>query len=216
MELFHGKAKKMNHVRKASHYMAEKQTTEVFGVVGSSHGVGVTYVSILLANYMTGIKNRKTAILEWNSNGDFDRIESICCKKTVLKAVSQTFKVLEVSYIKQAGKKELLECINQGFDTVIIDFGSDIEQIRDEFLRCDRKFLVGSFCEWKIEAFIDLIIKKKSEEGRWDFLTALGSEEAAAEMKQTMHIHVNQVPESTDAFTITGKIIAFFEGFLSY
>ena len=73
MELFHGKAKKMNHVRKASHYMAEKQTTEVFGVVGSSHGVGVTYVSILLANYMTGIKNRKTAILEWNSNGDFDR-----------------------------------------------------------------------------------------------------------------------------------------------
>lgn len=219
----HGATKKIRSIftkaykdKKAVKNAAKKPTAELFGIAGSGRGVGVTHFSILLANYLTGVKNKKTAVLEWNQNGDFERIEKITFKKSATRRVSQTFKILEVSYIKQAGTKELLECINHGFDTVVIDFGSDFKNNREEFLRCDRKILMGSYSEWRVGAFTDLIAQKKSEEGRWEFLAAFGSEEAAKEMRQCMHAFVGRVPESSDAFAVTGEIMAFFEGFLKY
>lgn len=170
----------------------------------------------MLANYMTGVKNNKTVVLEWNDSGDFKRMEEFCRKKSVLKAVSQTFNILEVSYIKNAGKNELLECINHGFDTVVIDFGSGFEVIREEFLRCDRKILIGSFCEWRVGAFTELIAEKRSEGGRWELLAAFGSVETEIEMNRCMHAFVRRIPESADAFAVTGKIMVFFKGFLKY
>lgn len=163
---------------------------------------------------MTGVKRSKTVVLEWNNSGDFKRVEEFCQKKSVIKETSQTFNILEVSYIKKAGKNELLECINHGFDTVIIDFGSDFEAIREEFLRCDRKILLGSYCEWRAGDFTELIVRKKCEEGRWELLAAFGSAETETEMNRRMHTSVRRVPESSDAFAVTGNIMAFFEGLL--
>lgn len=135
-------------------------------------------------------------------------------KKSVLKPDTNTFKILEVSYIKQAGKKELLECMNQGFDIVIIDFGHDFSLIREEFTRCDRKILLGSLCEWKVGAFAEIITRKKSSEGRWNYLAAPANKDKAHALGLALHIPVGLVPEVSDAFVITRDTIAFFEGFL--
>lgn len=174
----------------------------------------MTCFSILMANYLYGVQNKKTVVLEWNQNGDFERIEKICCKNFVLKPHVKTFKVLEVSFIKRAGKTELLECVNREYDAVVIDFGSDFKGIKEEFLRCDRKILIGSFCEWKAAAFIDLISGKRKEDGKWSFLTRSCNYDMKERVKKMLHTPVGQIPESADAFAITEDSLAFFEGFL--
>lgn len=204
------------HIRKDKRKEVKRPAAEVFGIVGSGRGVGVTHFSIQLANYLTGVLGKRTAVLEWNDSGDFERIEKFFCKKSVLKRVLSAFKLLEVFYVKRAGQEELLECINQGFDSVVIDFGNDYYSVREEFLRCGRKVLLGSLCEWQAEAFIDLLVQEKNWEGRWTILTVFGSEEAAAELKKRMHISVGRIPESMDAFAVTGETMAFFDEFLKY
>lgn len=193
---------------------AEKKRTEVIGVVGCGFGTGTTHFSILAANYLTGVLKRRTAVLEWNDSGDFERIEKVCTKKEVLKNTGNTFKILEVSYLKKAGKEALSECMNQGYETIIIDFGNDLEQAREEFRCCDRKFLLGALCEWRLEAFAELILRKKREDGRWELLCAFGSPEAEKEFKRRLHVFLRRIPDLPDAFTVTGEAIAFFEGFL--
>lgn len=190
------------------------KTPELFGVAGSSSGTGVTFFSILLANYLCGVKNRKTAVLEWNDSGDFERIKKICCQKSVLKPGCNTFKILEVSFIEKAGRKELLECINGEFNAIVIDFGSNFERIREEFLRCGRKILLGSLCEWKVADFLEIAVAKKGSKRGWEFLNIFGDCEAAYEAEKRLKLHIRQVPMVSDAFSITEEVMAFFEGFL--
>lgn len=203
--------KKIRFTRKTE---KNPKAAEIIGIAGSSRGVGVTHFSIMTANYLYGVKNRRTVVLEWNDSGDFQRIEEICCKNPVPKPTSETFNILEVSYVKRAGKTELLKCINQEYDAIVIDFGSDFKKIREEFLRCNRKILIGSFSEWKIGAFIALISGKKSKDGRWFFLAAPGNHHMREEVGKMFHITIRQLPESEDAFEITGDNMAFFGGFL--
>lgn len=204
------------HIKKDKKKVTEGQFTEVFGIVGSGKGVGVTHFSVLLANYLTGVLKKRTAVLEWNENGDFKRMEDILCKKSVSNRSSQTFSLLEVSYVKKAGRKELSECIDQGIDCIVIDFGSDFYGVREEFFCCSRKVLIGSFCEWQLGSFIELLIREKHWKGRWNILAVFGSEATEAEVKKRLHISAMRIPESKDAFSVTGKTMDFLNGFLKY
>ena len=44
------------------------------GIIGAGRSVGVTHLAIWLANYLTGVKGQRTAVLEWNTHGDFRRL----------------------------------------------------------------------------------------------------------------------------------------------
>lgn len=203
-------------IKKNHKEMTGAHASSIFGIAGSSPGVGVTHFSILFANYMTSALGKKTALLEWNASGDFARLEEVLCKKSIYKVASMAFKILGVSYIKRAGEDELLECINCGFDVIIIDFGNNFEVIRKEFLRCGKKILLGSFSEWQMGAFTDLIAEKESSIGKWDFLAVFGSEKVAVEVKRTLRVSIGWIPHSGDAFAVTAEIMAFFEDFLRY
>lgn len=188
---------------------------EVIGIAGSGPGVGTTHFAILTANYLADVLRRRTAVLEWNQSGAFARMEAVCVKKTVSRPENNTFRIFEVSYIKKAGKKELLECMNCGYDTVIIDFGSGFESAAEEILRCERRFLLGSFCEWQVGAFTSFAAGRRGKREGWEYFYRFGSEEAAEEMRKRLCISVRRIPESQDAFTITGELMVFFEGFLN-
>lgn len=202
--------------KKTRKVISTEYRVELFGIAAGSSGVGSTFFSVLLANYQEGVRNKKTAVLEWNDSGDFEQIETVYCKKSVLNRHTKTFKLLEVSYVKKAGRKELLECVNLDFEIIVIDFGSNFEKFKEEFLRCDRKIVIGSFCGWKVGAFTKLIINKKREEGKWEFLALPGNKDMMKDFSKTLHISVEQIPKAEDAFIITGEIMAFFEGFLKY
>lgn len=185
-------------------------------MAGSGRCVGVTHFSILLGSYLTGVKHRKTAILEWNDSGDFCRIMEIYIEKAVTNCNEKTFSVCGICFYKRAGKRELMECEHQGFDTAILDFGAYADSAGEEFLRCDRKFLLGSFTEWKLGSFAELASGKKGRSCGWEYFAAFGCEETADMMMRRLKIRIHRIPWLPDAFTITGEAMAFLGRFLKY
>lgn len=201
--------------KKMKTHNGRRAQTEVIGIAGSGPAVGTTHFAVLTANYLTGVLQKKTAVIEWNDSGAFERMEKICVKRAVSKPENKAFIVIGVSYLKKAGKKELLECMNRGFDTVIIDFGSRLQEVQEEHLLCDRRFFVGSFCEWQADDFAKFAAERREKKGRWEYFYSFGSEDAAKEMKRRLCVSIRKIPNSQDAFTITGELMAFFRGFLN-
>lgn len=186
----------------------------LIGIAGSGPCTGVTHFSILTGNYLAGVEHRKIAILEWNDSGDFERIQEIYSKKSVTNHHGQTFTICGVCYCKNADRNDLMECERQKYDAVVLDFGAYGDRVEDEFMRCDRRFFLGSFSEWQLGAFAELISLRHA--GGWEYFTVFGNEDAADMMRRCLNVRAERIPWLPDAFTITGEAMAFFGRFLTY
>lgn len=51
-------------------------TVKVTGIIGAGRGTGVTHFSIRAANYFCSWKQRKTAVIQWNSHKDTERMRN--------------------------------------------------------------------------------------------------------------------------------------------
>jgi len=186
----------------------------VIGIAGSGPSVGATHLAILTANFVTGVQKQKAAVLEWNGSGDFGRLEQILSKNAVTDRQPRSFNILGTSYYKKAGKNELLECSGHGVDTVVIDFGVCREEILEEFLRCDRRFLVGSASTWQLPCLASLVSRPGLHRSGWEYFCVFGSEETIRMTERLLGIQIRQIPLAQNAFAITGEILAFFGEFL--
>ena len=186
----------------------------MIGVAGSGRSVGVTHFAVLTANYLYGVLGQKTAVLEWNESGDFARMETVWAKKTVTFSKEKTFNVMGISYYKEAGKEELLDCTSRGFDAVVLDFGIYREAILEEFLRCGRKFLVGSASSWQLAGLTGLLSENGNRQKGWEYFISFGSREMIEMTERYLKVPFRQIPLSQDAFSISGEHLAFYGKFL--
>lgn len=185
----------------------------IIGIVGLGHGAGVTHLSVMMGNYLTGACGLKTAVLEWSGQGDFKKMEQECLGRQM---GGCPFTVLDVDYYAEADERVLTACINLNYQHIIIDFGGISVENRMEFFRCDRKLVVASLSEWQIEAFWRFL----REEGKagirsWTCLAVFGSEEARREMKKRLKLSIERIPLSVDAFTVTREMMRWFEQLLT-
>lgn len=175
--------------------------------MGLGHGTGVTHLCIMMANYMSGVCGKKTAVLEWGEQGSYGRMKSICTGE----GGGEPCRVLEVDYYLKSGNRELAECIRIGYQSIIIDFGPAAEENKAEFLRCGRTFILASLSEWQIDAFWKFYRgEDKAEHSGWIYLTAFGSEETRTEIKKRLKLSIERIPLSIDAFVITREMMAWF------
>ena len=104
------------------------------GVMGCGRGVGTSHLAVALANYLTGVKRKKTALLEWNSHDDFQILERFAGKNGRREAAGQKktersrnksdrFRIMEVDYYKMADPSVLAFCLGQNYRYVILDHG---------------------------------------------------------------------------------------------
>ena len=102
----------------------------------------MTHLCVLMANYLTGAGQRRTAVIEWNDHGDFRRMEKVCARRENVagKKEENVFKALGVAYYKQGEACVLAGCMNGPYDDVIIDFGESTPGAQDEWLHCQVKF----------------------------------------------------------------------------
>lgn len=185
----------------------------IIGIIGTGRSVGVTHLSIMAAGYVSGVLRRSCAVLEWNSHEDFERIQKVCTCK--IKAGSTNpFHVLDADYYRAAGTKELLLCKTKGYQDVIVDYGTVLEGNLEEFLRCDRRFVVGSVSEWQIGAFLGFAEGGKRADQRLDYFAVFGSGEARKNMEKRLGFPILRIPVSVDAWTVTSESLKFFEQIL--
>jgi len=183
---------------------------EVIGIIGTGRGVGVTHFTVMTAGYLGGVLRKRCAVLEWNSHEDFQNMRKLCTKE---QSQAGCFQLLEADYYERAGIDTLLLCKKSGYQAVIVDYGTVREGNLEEFLRCDRQFVLGSLTEWQLEAFLGFERKGKKAEKSWKTLVSFGSEEARKNAEKRLNIPISRIPVSVDVFAVTGEIIGFYQQF---
>lgn len=76
-------------------------TVKVTGIIGAGRGTGVTHFSIRAANYFCSWKQRKTAVIQWNSHKDTERMRNFleASGKEGGRFKKEPFRVLEVDFL---------------------------------------------------------------------------------------------------------------------
>lgn len=203
-------SRKLKAAWKLLHPGKKTAAQEIIGIIGAGRGVGVTHFAIMTAGYLTGVLRKRCAVLEWNSHGDFGNMRKICKKDG---RPNQVSRILDTDYYERAGIDTLLLCKKAGYQAVIVDYGSVMEGNLEEFLRCDRQFVLGSFSEWQMKAFLEFEGKGKRAERSWETLAVFGSEEARKNMEKRLGVPVRRIPVSVDAFIVTGEAISFYQSY---
>ena len=182
---------------------------EIIGTAGASHGVGVTHFCVMAVGFLTPGAGEKNAVLERNGSGGFAGVGLVC---TGRQGKEKPFQVLGTDYYREAGAGELARCMNR-YRYVLIDFGVMGNGVRDEFMRCEKRVLIGSFSEWQWEAFWEWLELGRSAERGWICAAAFGSGETRREVRKKLKLPVLEIPLSADAFSVTPGTLDFFQTF---
>ena len=192
---------------------------EWIGVAGSGASVGVTHFALMTAAYLSGVMRLRTAVLEQNRSGAFAQLEKICQAKKrgenlVMGQEEKPFKIMEVFFYKEAGTEERYECLKQGVEVAVMDFGVLTENNRDAFFHCSRRFLVGSASGWQLAEFANLVAEKQKWPAGCEFFITFGEEETVEMTERYLNIRVRRIPLQRDALIVTGETMTFFGKFL--
>lgn len=188
----------------------------MIGVIGAGRKTGVTHLCVLMANYLTSARQRRTAVIQWNGHGDFERMEKICVGREAAAGEKEenVFKALGVAYYKQGEACVLAGCMNGPYDDVIIDFGESTPGAQDEWLHCQVKFALVALSEWQLEDTAGMMGQWGHRSKGWTYLTAFGSEWTRREVERQCGVTVLRIPFSADAFQIDRSTMRWFEGIL--
>lgn len=190
----------------------DRKGCRVIGVMGMGRGTGATHFTLWAANYLSAVRQRRTAVLEWNSHGDFQRLERICAGGQRREA--PFFRVLDAAYYKRGCAATLASCMEGSYDEILIDFGQRTKAAQTEWLRCQVRIVTAAFSEWQLEDASGLM-ELGEELGRgWICLAAFGSEGARREAERKLKIPVIRMPFSADAFRVDRNAMAWFEQIL--
>ncbi len=179
--------------------------TTVYGIAGACHAVGTTHLAIMTANYLSSAEGMRTALLEWNESGTFGRT----AKVRGFPEPARKFEIMGVRCVSGAGVAELLLSEEEGNSAVVIDFGVLGAANRDEFLRCDRRWIIGGMSDWQIDAAANAADGMRGR-GEITFFCTFGAEEARRLFERWMGIRVIRIPWSDEAWKMDGRVLAFF------
>ena len=168
-------------------------TVKVTGIIGAGRGTGVTHFSIRAANYFCSWKQRKTAVIQWNSHKDTERMRNFleASGKEGGRFKKEPFRVLEVDFYCQGGPEVLAACMEKKYQEILIDFGEVRDEVFPEWLRCSEK--TGK---------------------DWICLTAFGSEIVRKEIERQFRLSVKRIPLSVDAFSVDIQTMEWFADIL--
>ena len=135
-------------------------TARVLGIAGAGRGTGVTHFALQAANYLCSCRQKKTAVIQWDPQGDLEKIRAFLSAAgkeggSSLKEKDH-FRLLGVDYYCEGTPTVLAACMEKDYQEILIDFGEIKEEIFPEWLRCTKKVLVADLSEWKLEAFLGM------------------------------------------------------------
>ncbi len=186
---------------------------EVIGILSTEPGCGCTHFSIMLANYLSGVRGYKVCIAEYNENHTFEKLEQIYEGTRTIDNRTRSFNIFKTKYFKNIKQEEMSDLLSESYDYMIIDFGSEYEKKKEEFKRCKRKFVVGSFCDWKLSTYIRFLEESSRELGReqWEFFSVMEDENLRKKLEKSYKIHICPIPFERTPFLIDKKNLSFFQ-----
>lgn len=184
--------------------------TIVLGIAGTDRHVGVTHLSIMLANYLTSKEKCRVAVVDRSTSNSLAVLQKIYEDETDQTTHGQLggqacFQVHKVTYYCQMKQKDIANIFHMGYEYVVIDFGKVcLQQCDSEIWRCHMRILVGSCCEWQQQAFIQALEDKISvyDAGKWNYAAFLGIQAIRHKLEKQYHIKIKTIPFEKDPFQL--------------
>lgn len=193
------------------------------GVTGCCSGIGVTHISIALCSFCASKLGKKTAFLEFHGRDEisqFFRDESPAASDSA-DGRQPCFHASGVDYYSNLSSHDIPILLNKGYQYLIFDMGSFPEADFQEFLRCDRKLILGSLAPWKTRTWQNFFQYKNksvnSGEGFY-YLLQMGNSKDFLSFSKTYQISrqsMLQIPFIKNPFCIGKELFVFFEELLS-
>ena len=181
-------------------------STETIAVAGVSDNTGVTHLCIMLAVFLSSVAAKKVALVEMNQSGCI-RQAGIILDEFHVKA-RKTFH--KVAIFTQADEENLSEVISSDYDYVIIDYGKYDEDIRQSFIMCRRKIIVGSLSWWKIQHYVGFLAKAdKKAEYKWEYYAVNPVTWGIRYLRHTFGINIRLIPFEPDPFLLGRNTLEF-------
>lgn len=213
----------------------------VIGIVGTHKGVGVTHLGLMLTSCISEGIGLSTAFLHWPDSRDicllrnhfFSEDETISGNKNIpgkegifrsehlfrSEHISgsrhiprrEEFTVSKASFYPVVGKESMAEILAKGYDCIVMDFGNAFKEHREEFLRCDKKIVVGSLTPWKQYCLEDFIAESEMITGSSDWIYAINfaAEREVAVAARSLNRKLLPVPYERDPFFLSPGAMNF-------
>lgn len=151
----------------------------------------------------------KTAYIEMNGSKQIHHLsenEDTSC-----------FSFLCIDLYPDCTLRRLPDIRKQGYDCMIFDLGILSSATYQEFVQCNKQFIVGSICPWKSKHTWDWFLKYKIQfldSENIILLGNLGIKENTVYWREHYHMKVNAVPFLENPFQLTVSDWKFFEEIL--
>ncbi len=175
------------------------------GILGIEKGCGATHLTIALANYMQSALGKKTAVMELSGQRELQSLME--------KEGGKIQKLLGVSYYTDLCGGSIPDIMNSRYEAVILDLGADYETAREEFLRCDRKIVVGSISPWRVFAYERFLNKITSTENyeAWEFLVLFANLLDKKALQKRYGMHMLSIPWIENPFYLQQEDLVFLQ-----
>lgn len=128
------------------------------------------------------------------------------------------FRLHGIDYYPKMTGSALPALLNQGYDYLILDLGSQKEADISEFLRCHRKLVLGSPALWKLwkyeEFFQSLGSSVNLGEG-FCYLVQTGNTKNLTHTAKLHHVALSSIPFIKNPFRIEKELFLFFDTLLT-
>lgn len=186
---------------------------EVIGLIGTHHGVGVTHTGLMLAFCLGEELGKKTALVECNHHHDFSLIQNAYEWNREDK---NSFSFHQITCYKDLPIESLGKIFGDDYECIIIDFGTDFTIIREEFIRCGIKIVVGGRSEWDRQKLIHFAAASKEIQGSstWLYFIPQANNQTLSKVKDEVRGRVYAVPLSEEPTRPSHKTTQLFNELL--
>lgn len=167
------------------------------GLLGTHHGTGVTYTSLMLAFYLAEELGKRTAFIECNKHHDMRLIEE-AYEWTRSDVVMFSFQ--NVSCYKEFTPEQIPAIYGEDYDALVLDFGTDFHSSLHEFLRCDIKIVVAGRAPWeliKLKNFYE-VTKHINGSSNWIYLIQQADIKIIQSLSSEMGCKVMSIPAASN------------------
>lgn len=184
----------------------ERRTVGFYGV---DSGVGTTHLAIAAANFAAGEWGVPTAVAELSGHPCIQDMD-------LSRNGSGHFELEGVDYYPQMESTQMPQLLNLSYRYLILDMGCN-ENSWQEFLRCDLKYVVASFCPWRMrqaEIFMDTHETDQTKKYFTALLTVTGNVYEKKRFQRKYHVPVRTIPFIADPFRLEKDQLSFFQELL--
>ena len=187
--------------------------------MGCEPGCGVTHLSIALANYCTSKLQYKTACLELNRPGNFMALSPGLSPLSVPQTnfCNTGFSIYGADYYPAVHPDDIPLLLNADYSYYILDMGDAAQADWNEYLRCDRKLVIGSLAPWKENCYESLFSKYPTSLKNGDgfvYLVQTGNRHDMKDFAKKNGISMERIPFLPNPFQIGREHFTFLEQLL--